>query len=102
MNGTPTGAISRVMFIHSPIFYLYGSYMSKPFNSFEEQIEILKSRNLNFINENAARDILSTYSYYEIINGYKEVGLESDDYFKEGATFEQLYNLFLMDKKLGH
>ncbi|MFZ2186373.1 MAG: Abi family protein [Streptococcus parauberis] len=74
--------------------------MSKPFKTFEEQIEILKSRNLNFINENAAKDILSTYSYYEIINGYKEVGLESDDCFKEGVTFEQLYNLFLMDKKI--
>lgn len=72
----------------------------KPFKTFEEQIKILKSRNLSFINEDAAIDILSTYSYYEIVNGYKEVGILEDGSYKDGVTFEQLFNLFLMDKKI--
>ncbi|HFI0122433.1 TPA: Abi family protein [Streptococcus suis] len=72
----------------------------KPFKTFEEQIQILKERNLSFVNEDAAIDILSTYSYYEIINGYKGVGIEAGEKYKDGVTFEQLFNLFLMDKKI--
>ncbi|BBE41247.1 Abi family protein [Streptococcus dysgalactiae] len=72
----------------------------KPFRTFEEQIAILKSRNLSFVNEDAAVDILSTYSYYEIINGYKEVGIARGENYRDGVTFEQLFNLFLMDKKI--
>ncbi|WP_203265680.1 Abi family protein [Streptococcus uberis] len=74
--------------------------MEKPFKTFEEQIAILKARNLNFVNEVAAIEILSTYSYYEIINGYKEVGISEGEKFRDGVTFEQLFNLFLMDKKI--
>lgn len=74
--------------------------MEKPFKTFDEQIEILKSRNLNFVNETAAIEILSTYSYYEIINGYKDVGISEGEIFRDGVTFEQLFNLFLMDKKI--
>ena len=72
----------------------------KPFKTFEEQIQILKSRNLSFVNEDAAIQILSTYSYYEIINGYKGVGIEDGENYRDGVTFEQLFNLFLMDKKI--
>ncbi|MGT2936008.1 Abi family protein [Streptococcus castoreus] len=72
----------------------------KPFKTFEEQIEILKSRNLSFINETAAIHILSTYSYYEIVNGYKDVGILEGETYKDGVTFEQLFSLFLMDKHI--
>ena len=49
----------------------------KPFTTIDQQIKILKDRNLKFLNEKAAREHLRSYGYYEIINGYKDYLLES-------------------------
>ncbi|MFS9259182.1 Abi family protein [Streptococcus infantis] len=73
---------------------------TKPFKTFREQIELLKSRGLTIRDENIAISILSTYSYYEIINGYKEIGIDQGEKFKEGATFEKLVDFFLMNKSI--
>lgn len=73
---------------------------TKPFKTFREQIELLKSRGLAIQDETRAISILSTYSYYEIINGYKEIGIEQGEKFKEGTTFEKLVDFFLMDKSI--
>ncbi len=74
---------------------------SKPFKTFEEQIVILENRNLKFLNRDAAEPILATYGYYEIVNGYKDVVLSDDgENFKDEITFEQLYSLFQMDRKI--
>lgn len=74
---------------------------SKPFKTFEEQINILENRNLKFLNKPSAIPILATYGYYEIVNGYKEVVLNEDgENFKGGITFEHLFSLFQMDRKI--
>lgn len=74
----------------------------KPFKTIDEQITILKSRNLIFLNEETAKNALSRYGYYEIINGYKDHFLveEGNDEkgFKEGTTFEHIYALYNLDK----
>ena len=45
----------------------------KPFKTYKEQIEILKNKyKLNIKNENFALELLSTISYYNLINGPKE------------------------------
>lgn len=74
----------------------------KEFKTIEEQIELLKSRNLKFINEQSAKDHLLSYGYYEIINGYKDYFLTSSDpdSYKSGSTFEQIFSLYNMDKGL--
>lgn len=76
----------------------------KPFKTVEEQIEILKSRNLMFLNEEGAKENLKRYGYYEIINGYKKPFLknENDDDlgYKDGISFEHIFNLYLLDKNL--
>ncbi|EAD5013579.1 Abi family protein, partial [Listeria monocytogenes] len=41
----------------------------KVFKTVEEQIQILKSRNLNILDEKNAKRILQKISYYDIING---------------------------------
>lgn len=43
----------------------------KPFKSFDEQINILRSRGLIINDVENAKIILSTSTYYELINGYK-------------------------------
>ena len=78
----------------------------KNFTTFEEQINILKRRNLIIGNEEAAIDALKRYGYYNIINGYKEpfviASENSDDEekYKDGITFEEIYALFLLDRNI--
>lgn len=74
----------------------------KPFTTIDEQIEILKSRNLKFLDEASAKKSLTFFGYYEIVNGYKDYLLDPDnkEYFKNDATFEHLFALYNMDKDL--
>lgn len=46
--------------------------LDKNFTTFEEQINILKNRNLKFTSEESALTALKRYGYYNIINGYKD------------------------------
>ncbi len=72
----------------------------KPFKTIEEQINILKSRNLGFYDEESAKRHLLRYGYYEIVNGYKDCLLETrdPDRFWSGSTFEHLFSLYELDK----
>lgn len=76
----------------------------KPFKSINEQIEILKERNLVFSDEEAAKENLSRYGYYEIINGYKQPFLKApyndNEEFKPKTNFEHLYDLYDLDKNI--
>ncbi|WP_206424107.1 hypothetical protein [Vaginisenegalia massiliensis] len=54
--------------------------MTKPFKTIDEQIEILTSRKLIIKNEDAAKESLMRFGYYEIINGYKNPFLLASDY----------------------
>ena len=77
--------------------------MAKEFKTIEEQIEILKNRRLLFENEQAAKQNLIRYGYYEIINGYKtplidkEKSTKSKEVYKENSTFEHIFSLYQMD-----
>lgn len=74
----------------------------KPFKSLSEQIEILKSRGLIFIDEPTDSLRLSSDGYYEIINGYKSTFLQEkeEEKFKEGTFFRDIYGLFQFDCKI--
>lgn len=70
------------------------------YTTVEEQIEILKKRNLSFENEELAKSYLESYGYYSIINGYKTHYaniINGEDYYKDGVTFEQIFSLFIFD-----
>lgn len=78
--------------------------IDKPFKTVKEQIEILKSRNLLFHDEETASKSLHRYGYYEIINGYKDnfmIDPTNDDKgFKPNISFDQIYQLFVVDQNL--
>ncbi|UKS54352.1 Abi family protein [Mycoplasma feriruminatoris] len=81
--------------------------MKKPkeFKTFEEQIEILKSRGLKITDKQRTIEILKQENYYNIVNGYKDLFLEknsfnNEDKFVEDTSFEELYSLFLFDREL--
>lgn len=73
------------------------------FTDADEQITILKSRNLKFEDEELAKARLIRYGYYSIINGYKDAYVETVDgkeRYKDDVYFEQIYSLFIMDKNI--
>lgn len=80
--------------------------MSKPFKTYDEQIEILASRGLDINNTEDAKFILSQVNYYNLINGYKTPFLddaspnEKEDAYKAGSSFEEIYALHEMDREL--
>lgn len=45
--------------------------MSKPFKTYDEQIEILSNRDLDINNPEYTKIILSQVNYYNLINGIK-------------------------------
>lgn len=79
--------------------------MDKPFLTIDEQIELLKSRGVEPNNDTYR--LLLCEGYYSLINGYKDPFLDSektklasDDRYKEGTTFEDIYRLFKFDREL--
>lgn len=75
----------------------------KEFKTVEEQINLLKTRNIIFDNEDNAKAILLNNNYYNIINGYKDLFLNLDgqpDIYKTGTKFEEIYALYDFDRQL--
>lgn len=71
----------------------------KPFKTYAEQIEHLRNDyNLVIENTEMAQYILSTFSYYDIINGYQECMMENGK-FKDGTSIMYLYLFHRFDKE---
>ena len=66
--------------------------------TFEEQINILRKRNLIIDNETSAIDILSRVNYYRL-SAYM-LTFKSDDKFFNNTTLEDIYDTYCFDKKL--
>lgn len=75
--------------------------MEKTFKSLEEQIEIFENKGLVIENKDYAREVLLRENYF-FINGYRRTFMKSADKsrFIEGTKFEELYSLFLFDRKI--
>lgn len=72
----------------------------KEFKTLEEQIELLKTRNILFNDEESTRKILLHNNYYNIINGYKDLFLDTNNptVYKQNTTFEEIYSLYEFDR----
>lgn len=70
----------------------------KPFKTYEEQIAHLRNDyGLEIADENFAKYVLSTFSYYDIINGYQECMMENGN-FRNGISILYLYIFHHFDK----
>ncbi len=74
---------------------------NKIFKTLDEQIEILKSKGLVIEDEQKAMAILFRENYF-FINGYRHLFMHSmkDNRFIEGTTFEELYAMFMFDRRM--
>lgn len=76
--------------------------MDKEFKTIEEQIKILKERNL-IINEEKAKEIFRDNNYYYLINGYKDLFMDKnseEEKYAEGTTLEEIFALYKFDSEL--
>jgi abortive infection bacteriophage resistance protein len=81
----------------------------KTYKSYRQQINILRSRGMVIgkgSQSSRAMRILETENYYNVINGYKELFLASpatpasDEVYKTGTTFDEVYALYNFDREL--
>lgn len=89
---------------YGPGVFILGDNMDKLFLTIEDQIKKLDSRGLN-VSASEVKCILEMENYYNVINGYKELFIDkaytgSDEKYKEGADFNELYCLYLFDREL--
>lgn len=73
----------------------------KTFKTLDEQMDILRSRGLVITNADKTRNILLRENYF-FINGYRHLFMKSwkDTNFIPGTTFEELYAMFVFDRKV--
>ncbi|MGE5456036.1 MAG: Abi family protein [Ignavibacteriales bacterium] len=74
---------------------------NKVFKNLDEQIEILRSKGLVINDIDKAKSILFRENYF-FISGYRHLFMRSykDIKFIEGTTFEELYAMFVFDRRL--
>ena len=71
----------------------------KPFLTYEEQLKKLKEDyNLSVTDGNIELELLSTLSYYDLINGYKDCFMENNK-FIEDRTLIDIFIFNIIDKK---
>lgn len=71
----------------------------KRFKTYQEQLEILKSRGLKVEDEAKALHILEHHNYYRI-SAYRFPFEAAKDRFEAGTTFNQLWELYCFDRVL--
>ncbi len=76
----------------------------KPFKTYDEMIDILISRKLIINDREYAKQLLSTYSYYSLINGFKGTLLQQNDSddFIPGIELQHIYFLNKLDINLNN
>ena len=75
-----------------------GAAVDKPFKTVEEQIELLAARNLKI--DKTATEPLLREGYYSVVNGYRWPFISSGDTYVNGASFDDMYRLFIFDRDL--
>ena len=78
--------------------------MQKKYTNYAEQVTILAEKGVTIKDVDFALRSLKREGYYNLINGYKDLFLEISDNgterFKEGTTFHEIYNLYLLDREM--
>jgi len=86
------------------VFILGENIMSKIYMDTVNQIQLLSSRGLT-ISRGYAKNILEKENYYNVINGYKSLFIDTTykgqgERFKTGTNFKEIYALFIFDREL--
>ena len=72
----------------------------KEYKTNQELIEYLLSKNVIINNKEKALKNIERYSYYSIVNGYKNVFKDENNNYKSNVTFEEIFALYEFDKNI--
>ena len=73
----------------------------KPFKNIEQQLDILKDRNLVITNRVRTLKYLLSNNYYNIINGYSKLfQVPGSDNYINNVTFDEVASLYTFDKDI--
>lgn len=73
----------------------------KRFLTYDDQIKLLKNKNLSIENETIAKKYLKQFSYYSLISGYKDIfKIEKNGNYKSDASFDKIVALYTFDEAL--
>ena len=73
----------------------------KIFKTLDEQLQIFRAKGLVITDEEKTKDVLLRENYF-FINGYRHLFMKSwkDTNFIPGTTFEELYAMFIFDRRV--
>lgn len=79
--------------------------MAKEYCSNNDQLRKLKARGMVIKNHTETKRLLEYGNYFVIVNGYKELFIDKtyvgpDEKYKKGTTFEEIYAMYVFDRKL--
>ena len=72
---------------------------TKPFLSFEKQVELLQARGLVINDKVGAGDFLASVNYYRF-TGYAIPFMDNREHFKNGVVIEDIINVIRLDERL--
>ena len=72
----------------------------KEYKNFNELLDYIISKGVSVNNKEDALNKIKTYSYYSIINTYKDVFKTKNNEYKKNVSFDEIYALFEFDKNL--
>ena len=75
--------------------------MSKPFMTYDQQLEKLKEKHLQVQDEAAAREALRRIGYFSLVGGYKSLFKNpTTRLYRDGTDFQDLLSLYRFDERL--
>lgn len=72
----------------------------KEYKNSNELLHYIISKGVSVNNKEDALNKIRTYSYYSIINTYKNVFKNTNNEYKKNVSFEEIFSLFEFDKNL--
>ncbi len=75
--------------------------MPKPFITYDQQVELLKSKHLIINDEESAKRVLAQIGYFSLIGGYKHpFKNKTTKMYRDGVTFDNIVMLYNFDESL--
>jgi len=72
----------------------------KQYKNSNELVDYIISRGIIVSDKNDVLNKIKKYSYYSIINSYKDVFKTSDNKYKKNVSFDEIYALYEFDKNI--
>lgn len=108
MVGNKTGSAARLGESPGPVPFIHegARVEAKPFRTYKQQVEILRSRGMHIPDPQQAEEVLRTHNYYRLAGYWHSMRSQdprtgqSLDTFRDGASFDLVLALYDFDARL--